>query len=200
MVTAGGEGVPGEGPVALGGVVNTDALRAHWWAFLIRGIIAVLFGLFCFFLTGAAILALVIWIGVFFVLDGVLMIIGALHTARMSHASQWRWQLVGGILGIVVGFLTFVWPGITALLLATLIAAWAFVTGVFELATAIRMRAALPNEWLWVINGILSILLGIAIFIFPGAGLVAVIWLLGFYAVLAGIAMIALSFRLRRAV
>ena len=180
------------------GTVNTDALRAHWWALLVRGIIAILFGLLCFFLTGAAIFALVIWIGVFFVLDGILMIVGAIQTARAWHKSQWWWQLVGGILGIAVGFLTFVWPGITAVLLATLIGAWAIVTGGYELATAIRMRAVLPNEWLWIVNGILSILLGIVIFVFPAAGLVAVVWLLGFYALLAGIAMIALSFRLRR--
>src|SRR5579872_5740994 len=84
--------------------MNTDALRAHWLPLLLRGIIAVLFGLLCFFLTGAAIVALVVWIGVFFVLDGILMIVGAVHLGRTSHASRWGWQLVGGILGIVVVF------------------------------------------------------------------------------------------------
>lgn len=179
-------------------IPGADALKAHWWVLLIRGIIAVLFGLACFFLTGAAILALVIWIGVFFILDGILMIVGAVRGARDGHATHWEWQLLAGIAGIVAGVLTFMWPGITALTLAIFVGAWAIVTGAFELVTAIRMRATLPNEWLWVVNGILSIVLGLLIFIFPGAGLVGLVWLLGFYAVLGGIALVALSFRLRK--
>lgn len=180
-------------------MVNIDALRAHWWALLIRGVIAVLFGLVCFFLTGAALYALVLLIPIYFVLDGIFMIAGALRSAGASHASHWLWQILGGVAGIVVGILLFVWPGITALLLAGFVAAWAIITGIFELVTAFRLRSALPNEWLWIVNGILSVVLGILILIFPGAGLVALVWLLGFYAVLAGITMIALSLRLRRA-
>lgn len=178
---------------------GAEALRAHWWAFLVRGIIAVLFGLVCFFLTGAALYALVLLIPIFFVLDGILMITGAIRSSSASQTGQWWWQILGGVAGIAVGVVMFLWPGITALTLAIFVAAWAIITGAFELATAIRLRTALPNEWLWIVNGILSILLGILIFIFPGAGLVALVWLLGFYALLAGIAMIALSFRLKKA-
>jgi len=176
-----------------------EALRAHWWALLLRGAIAVLFGLLCFFWTGATLIALVFWIGIFFVLDGALMIVGAIRSISSSSAGHWWWQLLGGIAGIAAGVLTFMYPGLTAYTLTIFIGAWAIVTGVFELITAIRMRAALPNEWLWIINGVLSILLGMYFFVFPLAGAISLVWILGFYAILAGIAMIALSFRLKKA-
>ncbi len=176
-----------------------EALRAHWWALLLRGIVALLFGLICFVLTGAAVFALVIWVGAFFIIDGVLMIVGAIRSASASNMSHWLWQLIGGIAGVAAGILTFVWPGITAFTLAIFIGAWAIVTGVFELITAIRLRSAIPNEWLWILNGALSVLFGLFVFVFPGAGLVAIVYVLGFYAIIAGIAMITLSFRLKKA-
>lgn len=181
------------------GTLGTNALKAHWWAMLIRGIVAVLFGLLCFALTGAAIVVLIIWVGIFFIIDGIMMIVGAMHGSSQSHASHWLWQVLGGLIGIAAGIITFVYPGITAITLALVVGLWAIFTGVLELATAIRLRSALPNEWLWILNGILSILLGVFIFAFPGAGLVALVWMIGIYAVLAGVAMIALSFRLRSA-
>ncbi|MGH7717141.1 MAG: HdeD family acid-resistance protein [Vulcanimicrobiaceae bacterium] len=176
-----------------------EALRAHWLALLLRGIVAVLFGVLCFVLTRAAIFALVICIGAFFIVDGVLMLIGAIRSASASHLGHWLWQLIGGIVGIAAGILTFAWPGITALTLGIFIGAWAIVTGAFELVTAIRLRSALPNEWLWVINGVLSLLFGLFVFVFPGAGLVAIVYVMGFYAILAGIAMITLSFQMKKA-
>jgi len=176
-----------------------EALRAHWWALLLRGIVAVLFGVLCFILTGAAIFVLVIWVGAFFVVDGVLMIVGAVRSASASHMSHWLWQLLGGIVGVAAGILTFFWPGITALTLGIFIGAWALVTGIFELITAVRLRSALPNEWLWIVNGLLSVLFGLFVFVFPGAGLIAIVYVLGFYAIFAGVAMIMLSLRLKKA-
>ncbi|MBV8151893.1 MAG: HdeD family acid-resistance protein [Candidatus Eremiobacteraeota bacterium] len=175
------------------------SLKTHWWALLARGIIAVLFGIYCFILTGAAIEGLVYVIGAFFVIDGVFMVAGAVRSAAHSDWAHWWLLLLGGLLGIAAGVLTFVWPGITAFTLAIFVGAWAFVTGVLELVTAMRMHHTLPNEWLWVLNGILSILLGVIIAVFPGAGLVALVWLIGFYAILAGLTMLALAFRLRSA-
>jgi len=114
----------------------------------------------------------------------------------MSH---WLWQLLGGIVGVAAGILTFFWPGITALTLGIFIGAWALVTGIFELITAVRLRSALPNEWLWIVNGLLSVLFGLFVFVFPGAGLIAIVYVLGFYAIFAGVAMIMLSLRLKKA-
>ncbi|MBV8425454.1 MAG: HdeD family acid-resistance protein [Candidatus Eremiobacteraeota bacterium] len=177
---------------------GTDALKAHWWAFLLRAIVAILFGVACFTLTGATIFVLVIWIGAFFIIDGAFMIVGAVRSSSASHTSNWWWQLLGGIAGIIAGVLTFIWPGITALTLTIFVGAWAIVTGVFELMTAIRLRSTMPNEWLWIVNGVLSIVLGVFIWVYPAAGLVGLVWALGFYAILAGITMLGLAFRLRR--
>ena len=93
--------------------------------------------------------------------------------------------------------MTLIWPGITALALLYLIAAWALVTGTFEIAAAIRLRKVITGEWLLVLSGIASIALGVALVIFPGPGaLVLVLWI-GAYALVSGALLIALSFRLR---
>lgn len=176
-----------------------QSLRAHWWVFLVRAVVALLFALVCFLLTGAAIVALILWIGVFFVIDGILMIVGAVRNGMDSHHSHWWWQAAGGVIGIAAGIVTFEHPAMTAVAVTLLVAIWAVATGILELATAIRLRRVIPNEWMWIVNGLLSILLGAAIFLFPAAGLVALVWLLGFYSLLAGIAMAFLAFRLRAA-
>lgn len=176
----------------------TRTLRAHWWTFLLRGIVALIFGIACLFMTGAAIFALVVWIGIFFIVDGFLMLWGAIRSVGDSRHGHWWWLVLGGIVGIVAGALTLWSPEITALTLALFIGWWALVTGVLELIVALRFRHALPNEWAWVIGGILSMLLGAFMAIFPAAGLVAIVWTIGVYAVLAGISLIVFSVRLSR--
>lgn len=183
---------------AIAGLPGIESLKRHWWALLIRGIIAILFGICCFLLTGATIVALVYLIGAFFIIDGVFMLVGAARSSSASSPSSWWWLIIGGIVGIAAGILTFVWPGITAFTLAIFVGAWALVTGVFELIMAIRLRKTLPNDWLWILNGVLSIILGVLVFLYPGAGLVALVYLLGFYALIAGFTMLALAFKLRR--
>jgi uncharacterized membrane protein HdeD (DUF308 family) len=182
---------------SLAGLPGIETLKKHWWALLLRGIVAVLFGVICFFATGIALVSLIWVIGFYFILDGILMLAGAFSSSSASDRAHWWWLIIGGIAGIAAGIFTFIWPGITALTLAILVAAWAIVTGAFELATAIRMRKVIPNDWLWVLNGVLSVVLGVLIFINPGAGLIALVYLLGFYALLAGFTMIGLSIRLR---
>ncbi|MBV8074194.1 MAG: HdeD family acid-resistance protein [Candidatus Eremiobacteraeota bacterium] len=182
---------------AIAGLPGVESLKEHWWALLIRGIVAVLFGIICFWETGAALFALVIVIGAFFIVDGVMMVIGAVRSSSASGPAQWWWQIIAGVAGIIAGILTFTWPGMTAYVLTIFVAAWAIVTGVLELVTAIRLRATIPNEWLWIINGVLSILLGILVFANPTGGAVALMWVLGFYALLAGFTMIGLALRLR---
>jgi len=104
-----------------------------------------------------------------------------------------------GIISIAAGVLAFVWPGITALSLVLLIAAWAIVNGLFEIATAIRLRRVIEHEWLLVLAGILSVLLGIVILLQPGAGALALVWWIGGFAIAFGVLLVALAFRVRRA-
>jgi uncharacterized membrane protein HdeD (DUF308 family) len=181
------------------GMMAQRSVREHWWSFLVRGIIAIVFAIACIWLTGATILALTLWVGVFFIADGIFMIMGAYRSLRTSRHGHWWWQLLGGIVGIIAGALTLWWPGITAITLALFIGWWALMTGVLELITAVRFRSTLQNEWLWVLNGILSIILGALMALFPAAGLYAIVWMIGVYAFIAGVSMIVLAFRLRPA-
>ncbi|MCC6314922.1 MAG: DUF308 domain-containing protein, partial [Thermomicrobiales bacterium] len=115
-----------------------------------------------------------------------------------SHGENQRWwaELLVGIAGVIVGILTFALPGVTAFALLYLIAAWAIVTGVLEIVAAIRLRREMENEWMLGIGGALSIVFGILLFAFPGAGALSVVWLIGIYAILYGITLIVLGFRL----
>src|ERR1700724_4068695 len=167
-------------------------LARYWWVLALRGVLAVLFGLFAFFVPGITLLSLVLLFGAYVLLDGIFDLVAA--TRSPSH----HWALVlEGIIGIIAGIMTFLWPGITAMVLLYLIAFWAILTGVLEIVAGIRLRAVIANEILLILMGVLSTLFGILIIIFPGAGALAIIIWIGAYAVLFGIILIALAFRLR---
>jgi uncharacterized membrane protein HdeD (DUF308 family) len=177
-------------------MTGLKTITDHWWVILLRGIVAVLFGIFAFTFPVSTAAAFVIIFGAYALVDGVLTIVSAL---RMAHpdSGRWWWLLVEGIIGIAVGVLTFFWPGITALALGFLVAGWALATGVFEIGAAFRMRQDVPGEILFFITGALSIVLGIILAIHPFTGLIAAVYIIGFYAVLTGFTLVALSLRLR---
>ena len=139
--------------------------------------------------------ALVLLYGAYAFADGVLAITAAL-VGRTVGVPWWA-LLIAGLAGIGVGIITLLWPGITALVLLYLIAFWAVVTGVFEIVAAIRLRKEIRGEWLLALSGVLSVLFGVALIVSPGAGALAVVWLIGAYAIVFGALMIALALRLR---
>jgi len=162
----------------------------NWWAIVLRGLIAILFGLAALFLTGTTLAALVI---VFAALIGVTGIF-----ALVAGALGRSWLLsIEGVLGILVSALTFLYPRVTLIALALLIGAWAILTGILEIWAAILLRRVIAGEWLLAVSGVLSILFGILIAIFPGAGLAAIVWIIGIYAILWGVLLLMLGFRLR---
>ena len=165
-------------------------ITANWWAVALRGLIAVLFGIVCLVLTGSTLVVLIAFLAAYLFIDGVFAIVVG------ARAGSWLLGLEG-VLGIVAGALAFFYPGITALVLALLIASWAIVTGVVEIAAAIGLRRVISNEWVLVVGGVLSIVFGVLMAIFPGAGLVAIIWLIGSYAIIWGALLLALAVRLR---
>jgi uncharacterized membrane protein HdeD (DUF308 family) len=172
-----------------------DRITSHWWLFLIRGLLALALGIAVPFFQVAAIFAIAILVGAYCFADGVVAIVAAF---RMSHAGgSWWWLVLEGILGIAVGVVTFFYPGITIFALAYLVGAWAIVTGVLSIASAIRLRQHVPNEWLWMIGAVLSIIFGILVYIAPVFGLLFIVWMVSIYAILAGIFFIWLAFRLR---
>jgi uncharacterized membrane protein HdeD (DUF308 family) len=169
-----------------------QTLTANWWALALRGLVAVLFGLLTFFLPGITLVTLVLLFGAYALVDGVFNVIAFFRVA--SH--QWA-LLIEGVVGIIAGVVTFAWPAITALALLYLIAFWAILTGIFEVIAGIRLRKTIANELLLLLMGVLSLLFGLLILFAPGAGALAIVLWIGAYALVFGVFLLALAFRLR---
>jgi uncharacterized membrane protein HdeD (DUF308 family) len=172
-----------------------DDLSNNWWVILLRGIVGVIFGVIAFASPGATLLAFVFVWGAYAIVDGAF----ALYMTYLAARQQRRWwpYLLEGLAGIGAGVLAFVVPGITALALLYLIAAWAIVTGIVEIIAAIDLRKQMQNEWLLGLAGALSIVFGLIVAFEPDAGALALIWVVGAYALLFGITLIVLAFRVR---
>jgi uncharacterized membrane protein HdeD (DUF308 family) len=165
---------------------------------VIRGIVGLIFGIVAFAWPGVTIAALVVIFGAYAIVDGVTnLVLGLTKTPTHGRSPA---TAIQGLIGIAAGVVTFLWPGITALALVFFIGAWAIVTGVLEIAAAIRLRKTIKGEWLLALSGVLSVVFGILVFAFPGAGAVGIAWVLGAYAAAAGMILIALGIRLRTAV
>jgi uncharacterized membrane protein HdeD (DUF308 family) len=175
--------------------MSTSTLSKYWWVIALRGVFAVLFGVMAFIWPGLTLIALVLLFAVYAMVDGFLAVVAGLTHTRSNQ--RWWMLLLEGVVGIAAGVLTILWPDLTAIALVYLIGAWAIVTGVMEVVAAIRLRQEIENEWLLVLAGILSIGFGVAMVIWPGAGALTLVWLIGGYAVAFGVLLIVLSFRLR---
>jgi uncharacterized membrane protein HdeD (DUF308 family) len=167
-------------------------LTANWWALAIRGLVAVLFGLLTLFLPGITLVTLVLLFGAYALVDGVFNVIAFFRVA--SH--QWA-LLIEGVVGIVAGVITFAMPAITAIALLYLIAFWAILTGIFEVVAGILLRKTIANEWLLLLMGFFSLLFGLLILFAPGTGALAIVLWIGAYALVFGVFLLALAFRLR---
>lgn len=167
----------------------------YWWSFVIRGVLATLFGLIAIVVPGITLGALAILLAVFLLADGVFSFIASYKGRQLSP--RWGFLLVEGIVGIGLGLLTIAWPGLTVLAIVLIIGFWAMITGVLEILAAIKLRAEIEGEWLLGLGGVLSVLFSILLFVNPGIGAVAIIWVIGVYAILFGISLIFLGIRLR---
>ncbi len=176
---------------------DRNTFSHNWWMIALRGLFAVIFGVLAFVLPGMTLLTLVFLFGAYAIANGVFALIHAFSAPK--GYPRFGALIFTGIISIAAGVLAFVWPGITALSLVLLIAAWAIVNGIFEIATAIRLRRTIQHEWLLALAGILSILLGIFMLLQPGVGALALVWWIGAFALAFGVLLIALAFRVRRA-
>jgi uncharacterized membrane protein HdeD (DUF308 family) len=172
-----------------------QTLSRYWWLILLRGIAAIVFGVLAFIWPGITLVTLVLFWGAFALVDGVLALAHAIMGGNMG--SRW-WLALIGIAGIAAGIVTFMWPGVTALVLLIFIATWAIVLGVFQIIGAIRLRKEIDNEWTLGLGGLLSVLFGIVMLIAPGAGALALIWAIGSFAILFGILMVMAAFKLKK--
>jgi uncharacterized membrane protein HdeD (DUF308 family) len=170
-------------------------IARNWWLVALRGVLAVVFGVTAFVWPGITFEALVLLFGAYALVDGVLLVGFGLMAA--SDNQQW-WPLVlSGIIGISLGLFTLAQPSTVALALVYVVAFWAIFTGLLELVAAIRLRDVIRTEWLLGLSGVLSIIFGVLVAAQPGAGALTIVYLFGFYAVLAGIAQISLGYRMR---
>lgn len=170
-------------------------LGRHWWVLALRGLAAVIFGILAFAWPGGTLLALVILFGSYSLVNGILSLVLATQT---SHGSQFLHFVLPGLLGIAAGLVTFCLPGVTALVLLVIIAVWAIANGILEIVTAIRLRKEIANEWLLVLAGVTSTIFGGLLLFWPKLGILALLWWMGSFAIVFGLLLIALAFRVKK--
>ena len=173
----------------------SSLLAQNWWAVALRGVFAIIFALIAFFSPGATLLSLVWVFAAYMLVDGVFGIVSGIRAA--SNNQRWGLLILEGILNILVGVIAFVMPGLTVLFFVTLIAVWSLITGVLMIVAAFKLNPEYGRGWL-IFSGIVSVLFGIALLIAPLVGAVVLTWWLGAYALVFGIGLLVLAFKLRR--
>ena len=169
-------------------------LAGTWWTLLLRGIAALLFGLAALFWPSLTLFLLIFFFGFYMLIDGVLAIVAGIRGSQEGR----RWLVLAeGVLGVLMGFAVLFWPGKTAVALLFLISAWAIFTGLLKVIMALVYRREVENEWLMALSGVLSVLLGVLLAVQPGVGLLSLLWLIGIYAFIFGVALIVLGFMAR---
>ena len=172
-----------------------ETFKTGWWLLVLRGIAALLFGVLAFVYPGMTAQVLVILFGAYSLVNGIFTLTLAIRAPKGTPGIGTLVLL--GLLGIAAGLVTFFYPGITAISLLAVIAAWAVLTGIFEIVVAIKLRQQLSNEWMLILSGVLSVVFGVLVVLMPNAGALSIIWLIGAYAILFGIMMLAVAFKLK---
>jgi uncharacterized membrane protein HdeD (DUF308 family) len=170
-------------------------LATNWWSPLIRGLLAIMLAIITFAVPGITFAAVVLLFGAYALVDGVVSIIGAWRASREHE--RWGALVFEGIAGIATAAVTALWPQITAMVLVCIVAAWALVTGILEIAAAIKLRKHIAGEWLLAVAGVLSVLFGIVTLFLPLVGVLAIAIYLGVYLMFFGTVMVMLAFKLR---
>jgi len=175
--------------------MDATSLTRNWWAIALRGVAAILFGLLTFILPGITLAVVVLLFGGYAIVEGIFNIIAAIR--GRTGARAWWALVLEGLVSIGAGVVTFAWPGLTALVLVYVIGTWAIVTGVLEIVAAVRLRQQITDEWWLAASGALSVIFGVLLVVFPGAGALAVVLWIGAYSIVFGALLVALAFRLR---
>jgi len=170
-------------------------LQRHWWLLLLRGLAAIGFGILLFAKPQMSLQVLVYLFGLYVLVEGVLGT--ALAIQARNELDSWGGLLLWGLLGIAVGIVAFIKPDVTALALLFYIALWAIATGALEIAVAVRLRQLIENEWLLILAGLVSIAFGVWLIAQPDKGALAVLWMIGVYAVAFGVLIVIFAFRIR---
>ncbi|HEX2470799.1 MAG TPA: HdeD family acid-resistance protein [Candidatus Limnocylindrales bacterium] len=172
-------------------------MTRDWWVFAIRGIAALVFGVLAFIWPETTLAVLVLLFGAYVLVDGVALLVALVRGDPVARRHAWAVAIIG-VLGIVVGVVTFMVPGLTALSLLYLVAFWAIATGTFQVIAAIALRKELEGEFWMALGGVASIVFGALLVAFPGAGLISLVWLVGIWSIVFGISSLGLAYRLRK--
>ncbi len=172
-----------------------SSLTRNWWTFLLQGLFAIIFGVLVLVWPASALLALVYLFGAFAMVDGICTLAAGI-TFR-SSMPRWWVALLHGLFGILIGFMTLFWPQITWIVLLAFIATWAILSGALEVALGVQVRKAISGEWMMIAGGILSILLGVLLVVFPVVGSLGLVLTIGIFAIVDGIRSIAFSAHLQ---
>jgi uncharacterized membrane protein HdeD (DUF308 family) len=172
------------------GLVTRD-----WWVFAIRGIAAIVFGVLAFIWPETTLTVLVILFGAYALVDGVSLLIALARGDALARRHAWAVGIMG-VLGILAGVVTFMWPELTAISLLYLVAVWAIAMGTFQLIAAIALRSELEGEFWMALGGVASIVFGGLLIAFPGEGLISLVWLVGVWSVVFGVSSLGLAYRL----
>jgi len=164
------------------------------WSIALRGVLALLFGVIALFFTGQTLLALVLVFAVFAVLFGLTAVVMAVRAGETHH--RWGWLVVSGLVSILAGIVSVVWPGLTALTMVYLVAIWAIVTGTAEVVFAFHWPDTLAQAWLMGISGMVSVFVGLLLAIWPRVGALTLTWLVGIYAIIYGALLLFYAYRL----
>jgi len=173
---------------------TVNQLTSKWWTFLLRGIVALALAAFCLISPGSTAVALVYVVAAYFVISGVVAIVAGV---AFTGAGSWWALVLMGIVQAALGFIMFTQPGMGPLALAYLFAIWMIMGGVTEISSAIALRQVISGEFWWILLGIITLAAGFYVILLPGIGLLALVYTIGIYAILAGIALIAFAFRLK---
>ena len=172
------------------GLVTRD-----WWVFAIRGIAALVFGVLAFIWPERTLTVLVYLFGAYVLVDGIALLAALIRGEPVARRNAWAVAIMG-VLGIVIGVVTFVWPGLTALSLLYLVAIWAIAMGAFQVIAAVALRRELDNEFWMALGGVVSIVFGALLVVSPGDGLISLVWLVGLWSVVFGVSSLGLAYRL----
>lgn len=173
-----------------------ESLATAWWSLLLRGLVALLFGLLTLFAPGATLMALTIWFAIFVLVDGVFLIAAA-FTGRKDNEHWWL-LLIEGLVALAFGVLALRVPGVTTLVLLMYIAAFAVISGILRIVMAVRLRKEIEGEWWLALSGVAGVLFGALMMAMPGAGALAVMVYIGVWAVIVGVSLVALALRVRK--
>jgi uncharacterized membrane protein HdeD (DUF308 family) len=174
-----------------------ETLVRRWWMVVLRGVLAVAFGLIAIAWPGITVLALVILWGAYTLVDGVTAVVLSLADRTVPPGDRLLYGLLG-LLGIAAGIIAFVWPRITALALLVVIAVWALIAGVLQIAAAIRLRKVITNEWFLALSGVVCLVLGVLLIVQPTEGAIGLVIAIATFAIVWGVSLVLFGLRLRK--